>query len=300
MWADGSDPEDPLRYEEVSAQYQGEKDSPEWSPVRLGFGTIDAEIKGVSAGRVLGIAARTSVGKTLFMQSIEENFARRSDAGQMLATLEVTGADWFERSLAIRMGTSIEEVEHAAQGTDKAGFYEYCEDLFRSRRNTRIVEHCSLEDLPSAIRKTRAQLSVPLRLVMIDYLGLLEVQGRDAYERASKIGKALKQIAKAESVAIIVAIQLSRAAGDGSQAVSIEMLRDSGVLEESLDFLLGCWRPSFNQKLNEEEREALDDILYVKILKNRRGHQGRRIELRFHEESRRLTEIADPFRELGS
>ncbi len=294
--ADQRDSLHPYRYEELAETYLEERSKPEWRPVRLGFGTVDAEIKGVSAGRVLGIAARTSVGKTSLLQSIEENFSHRSDAGQLLLTLEVTGEDWFERSLAIRLGVSAEEVEEAARQRD--GFHSFAESLYESRRNARIVQRCSLEQLPTAIQRARAAMDVPLRLVLIDYLGLLEVSGRDAYERASKIGTGLKRVAKDERVAIVIAVQLSRAGGDGSEPVSIEMLRDSGVLEESCDFLLGCWRPGKAKGLSDEERDALENVLSVSILKNRRGKENRIVDLRFHPESRRLTELADPFATL--
>ncbi len=199
------DPLHPYRYEELAESYLEERSNPEWRPVRLGFGTVDAEIKGVSAGRVLGIAARTSVGKTSLLQSIEENFSHRTNAGQLLLTLEVTGEDWFERSLAIRLGISTEEVEEQARQRD--GFHSFAESLYESRKNARIVQRCSLEQLPLAIQRARAAMEMPLRLVLIDYLGLLEVTGRDAYERASKIGVGLKRIAKEERVAIVIAVQ---------------------------------------------------------------------------------------------
>ncbi len=287
-----SDPLHPFRYEELAETYRLERADPQWQPVRLGFGTVDAEIKGVSAGRVLGIAARTSVGKTSLLQSIEENFSHRKDAGQLLLTLEVTGEDWFERSLAIRLGISTEEVETAARGE---GFHTFAESLYESRQNVRIIQRCSLEQLPQAILRAQQDMPVPLRLVLIDYLGLLEVQGKDAYERASKIGTALKTIAKQCHVAVVIAVQLSRAGGDGSVPVSIEMLRDSGVLEESCDFLLGCWRPGKDPHLSELEQEALGDTLRLKILKNRRGRENRVVDFRFHSESRKLMELADPF-----
>jgi replicative DNA helicase len=124
------------------------------------------------------------------------------------------------------------------------------------------------------------------------------VNARDAYERASMIGKELKAIAKSERVATIVAVQVNRAGGDGSEPVTLAMLRDSGVIEESLDFLLGAWRPGKAPDLSPPEALNLRDVLRVAILKNRKGLDGEVVDLRFDPDSRRLYEEADPFAEL--
>ena len=100
----------------------------------------------------------------------------------------------------------------------------------------------------------------------------------------------MKTLAKAEQVAIVVALQVSRAGGDGSEPVTIAMLRDSGVLEESLDFLLGGWRPGKAAHLSPEEQVELRDVMRVAILKNRKGQDGRIVDLHFRAESRRLHE----------
>lgn len=275
-------------YQELLQRYEQERSDPEWQPVHLGFGTVDAEIRGISPGQVLGIAARSAVGKTWFLESIEHNFSARTDAGQVSLSIEMPGEEWAERALAIHEGVAPEQVEAWAksrQVTERSQAF-----VTRYRHSLVCEDGIHLEQLPGLLAEARSKLNVPLRLLLIDYLGLLDSQGRDTYERVSRIGKGLKLLAKTERIAIVVAMQLSRAGGDGSQPVSMEMLRDSGVLEESVDFLLGCWRPK-----ESEEDEFQDDRLTVAILKNRKGRQGRWVNLKFHPTSRFLYEPADPF-----
>jgi replicative DNA helicase len=203
-------------------------------------------------------------------------------------TLEMPGPEWYERALAIHTGLAPQAIE--AQARDKV--LQNHEFLARMR-NTRVVERSvALGDLTSLIQECRATLDVPLRLVLIDYLGLLRVRG-DAYERASAIGLELKLLAKSEKIAIMVAMQLSRAGGDGSSEVGLEMIRDSGVLEESVDFLLGAWQPGRAPELSQVERDEYENILTVKILKSRKGGDGHQVNLHFHPDSRRLYELAE-------
>jgi replicative DNA helicase len=294
---DGQAPVRVKTYRQLLDDYARERSDPSWQPVRLGFGSIDAEIRGVSAGQVLGIAARTGVGKTWLLETIEHNYAARTDSGSLSLSLEMPGPEWAERALAIGADVSPEEVEAWAK---QRVLLEHAADFLERMQHALVVEQAvQLDDLPSVIGEAADALSVPLRLVLLDYLGLVGVDGRDTYERISRIAKGLKMIAKAESVALIVAMQLSRAGGDGAKAVTLDMLRDSGVVEESADFILGCWQPGKAADLSPPDALNLRDVVRVAVLKNRKGNSGRMIDLRFRPESRRLYEEADPFAELA-
>ena len=280
-------------FDELLEEYARERTDPSWSPVRLGWGSIDADLRGVGAGQVLGVAARATVGKTWALASIAQNFTTRRDSGLLIISLEQPGIEWTERQFAIYTGVAPETVETWAREKE-IGLH--VGDFTERFAHARVVEDSvSLQDLPGLLNATSAKLSVPLRLVLIDYLGLIGMTGANAYETASGLGKGLKIVAKREKVAIVVAMQLSRAGGDGSEPVSMAMLRDSGVLEESLDFLLGCWRPGKAMSLSPSEAMALQDVMRVAVLKNRKGRDGRIVDLLFDSESRRLTEPSDPF-----
>lgn len=280
-------------FDQLLQEYADERSKADYAPVHLGFGSIDADLRGISAGQVCGVAARTAVGKTWLLETIAHNFAARRDAGCLALSLEMPGAEWAERALAIFADVAPETVEAWAKqgelGHEAAAFLEHMENAVV------IDEYVRLTELRQAFAQARERLQVPLRLVMIDYLGLLDAVGQGPYERASAVGKGLKQIAKEEKVAIVVAMQVSRAGGDGSEPVSIAMLRDSGVLEEALDFLLGAWRPGKSNNLSPPDALNLRDVMRVAVLKNRKGQDGRVVDLRFHNDSRRLFEECDPF-----
>jgi replicative DNA helicase len=296
--ASGGKQVDVRTFDELLVEYANERGVEEYAPVRLGFGSLDADMRGISAGQVCGIAARTAVGKTWALETVAHNFAARRDVGQLHLSLEMPGLEWAERALAIFADVAPEQVETWAktgQLANNAG--KFLEHM----RHALVVEQAvRLAELPAVIEQARAKLAVPLRLVVLDYMGLLTGDGRDAYERASAVGLGLKRIAKAQRVAVIVATQVSRAGGDGAQPVTLAMLRDSGVIEESLDFLLGAWRPGKADGLNPVERDDLRDVMRVALLKNRKGRDGRTVDLRFRPASRRLVEDASPFSEAVS
>jgi hypothetical protein len=280
-------------YPEILTEYARERSQDDYEPVRLGFGSIDADIRGISVGQVGGIGARTAVGKSWALATVEHNFAIRKDVGSLTLSLEMPGLEWAERAIGIGCDVAPEMVESWAKdgelGAHVGGFLERMENALV------CDEPLGLDDLPAVFAEARARLNVRLGLVLIDYLGLLEAPGRDSYERASALGKGLKRVAKVEKVPIIVAMQLSRAGGDGSEPVSLQMLRDSGVLEESLDFLIGCWRPGKAANLTPPDAIDLRNVMRVQLLKNRKGDDGRVVDLRFRDESRQLYEPSEVF-----
>jgi replicative DNA helicase len=284
-------------YGELLKEYELERGQPEYEPVRLGFGTVDAELRGISPGQIVLVAARTGVGKTWALETVEQNFAGRRDAGSLALSLEMPGLEWAERALAIFADVAPERVEQWARQGELIG--EAAEFLERMSNALVVEQAVRLDELSAVFAQARRRLGVPLRLVLVDYVGLLGAVGRDAYERASAVGTGLKQIAKMEKVAIVVATQLSRAGGDGSEAVTLPMLRDSGVIEEAADFVLGAWRPDRARDLPPADALCLRDVLRVAILNNLKGPAGRWIDLRFRPDSRRLHEDADPFAEIA-
>jgi replicative DNA helicase len=281
------------KFEDLARQYIGERADPNLEPVRLGLGSLDARMRGVAPGQVCLVAARTGVGKTFMLGAILHNYTAREDSGCLVLSLEQPGPEWFERQFAIHEDIAHEQVEEWAKQGELG---HHLMDFLERMRNVRLIEDSvQLENLVAAIESTRAELKVPLRLVMIDYLGLIGTTGRDAYERAARISRGLKRAAKQTHVAIVLAAQLSRQGGDGAEPVSLSMLRDSGTLEEDADFVIGMWRPGKAQDLGPADYDSLKNVLRVSLLKNRKGVDGQVIDLLFRPDSRRVYDPQEPF-----
>jgi replicative DNA helicase len=280
-------------FDELAEQYVRERTDPDQAPARLGFGSLDTRMRGISPGQVCVVAGRTAVGKTFALCSVLHNFTVRKDAGCLVLSLEQPGPEWFERQFAIHADVAHETVEEwARQGELGRHLAEFLERM----RNVRLVEESvRLENLSAVLEQAQSELEVPLRLVLIDYLGLLGAAGRDAYDRTSRIAVGLKEAAKRVSVAVVLATQLSREGGDGSEPVSLTMLRDSGVVEEAADFVIGAWQPGRQRDLSPPEALNLRDVMRVMLLKNRKGELGDPVDLRFRTDSRRLVEQSEPF-----
>ncbi len=100
-------------------------------------------------------------------------------------------------------------------------------------------------------------------LFVIDYLGLVETQGRfeNRNQELSSISRRMKIAAMDYGVPIIAAHQLSRANETESRAPQLSDLRDSGSLEQDADAVLLLDLPSSRKRAADTDKTAVDVII---------------------------------------
>jgi replicative DNA helicase len=81
-----------------------------------------------------------------------------------------------------------------------------------------------------------------IELLVLDYIQLVQGQGRDIRERVSHVANVLRVIAKEEGIALIVLSQLSRP-GDINERPTMLKLRESGDIEANAHTVLLLYQP---------------------------------------------------------
>jgi hypothetical protein len=81
--------------------------------------------------------------------------------------------------------------------------------------------------------------------------------------------------------------------GDGSKELTLGSARDSGVVEEAMDYLVAMRRPERSQTLAPYERDRYRDALFLKVIKNRHGAPDTEIGVRIDGMTLRLREDAE-------
>ena len=133
---------------------------------------------------------------------------------------------------------------------------------------------------------------VPIRLVTVDHLGLIGGDRKmSTYDRVSTQARELKELAKRFDLSVLLAVQVNReSGGDGSKDLHLGSARDSGVVEEAMDYLLGIRRLDRAQSLPAMERVKYRDVLFLKVIKNRHGAPDAETALRFDPRTMALRE----------
>lgn len=216
----------------------------------------NAVIGRMDAGDYIILGGRPSMGKTAVAVAIALGAA---DAGHGvdLLSLEMVGKRIARRAVAQIIYREGRSPTYAQLSDGKMTPAQ--RDLVRQGRK-RIEEYpltisdpdeMFIEDLDAHIKRMKrrfARKGVPLRLLIIDYLGKLKSRGKyfNANDRVTFISEMIKACAKKNGIAIIALAQLGRAVEQREdKRPLLSDLRDSGSLEQDADVVCYVYRDEY-------------------------------------------------------
>ena len=268
--------------------------------IALGLPRVDERIRCIVPGEVCTLIARSGVGKTMLAQNIVRNICRASpEIVSLFASLEQPDSMVFERyaQMALEEPGSVVEREWQQSDANRMEIRGAVIELLGTHAYT-AVQGLGLDGLHRVVGLTRERASRPVDVLVVDYLGLIQMggMGRSLYEQVSTCARALKQFAKEQDLSLILLCQVGRLAGeDGSEPLTTSSARESGAVEESADVLLGLYRPFLHRV--DSAGNDIDTYVSVQILKNRKGPEGETFDYRLDRRSLRITGDGELVRE---
>lgn len=256
----------------------------------LGFPTLDGILEGIRPGEVFGLMARPGIGKTLVLCQIARAVADTT-FGHVFFSLEMPAAQIVERIARAHYGLS----RNYFRGRLESGGLD-ADDYIHTFRRLVVVDAPGLSVAQMAAKLRQIQSStlrgIPIRLVTVDHLGLIGGDRKmSTYDRVSTQARELKELAKRADASLVLAVQVNReAGGDGSKELGLGAARDSGVVEEAMDYLVAMRRLDRSQSLAPYEREKYKDALFLKVIKNRHGSPDTELGVRIDGMTLRLQE----------
>jgi len=248
--------------------------------VWLGIPSLDNILEGIRAGEMLGVMARPGIGKTLLLGHVT-GAAAEAEIGHVFFSLEMPAAQIVERLARAHYGLS----RHWFRDRLMSGGLD-SDDYTRAFQRFVLVDApgLSVAQMTAKLRQIQAGRlkGVPIRLVTVDHLGLIGGDRKlTTYDRVSTQARELKELAKRFDCTVILAVQVNReAGGDGSKELGLGAARDSGVVEEAVDYLVAMRRLDRSQTLGQAEREKYRDVLFAKVVKNRHGAPDTEVAIR--------------------
>lgn len=208
--------------------------------IKTGFASLD-EFMTFENGNLIIVAGRPSMGKTALALSMAVNMGR-NNIPVLFFSLEMIARDVVHRIASQTESVPLENIRF--------------NKLTQEQRNKVDGENANYPNLPiyindnsgwttTAIRaEIRRQLAIRnIRVVFIDYMGLIKGTGESRYEEVTRISNELKSIAKSVGLPLVVLHQLNRATeGRTDKRPSLGDLRDSGAIEQDADIVLFPFR----------------------------------------------------------
>ena len=138
------------------------------------------------------------------------------------------------------------------------------------------------------IGRTLAIRGAPLKVIVIDHIGLLRASSRYAGQRVNEVSEmtaALKALAKSMGVSVLALSQLNRGVESREdKRPQLSDLRDSGSIEQDADAVFGAYRHAYyleramgdqeNPELKAQLEQAKHSFELI-VLKQRNGAVGK-------------------------
>lgn len=252
-----------------------------------GFRDLDGITGGLEPGQLVIVAARPSVGKTVFGCNVADHVAR-SGGSVLFCTLEMSRREIGMRIMSARAGVSV----HAMRsGTKDAEDWRRMSDQVPAAKNQRMViddtAAVTVGHVRSKVRRLARKSGVSL--VVLDYLQLMRGDGDNRTQEMGSISRGLKALAKELQVPIIALAQLNRGVeGRADKRPMLSDLRDSGEIEQDADIVVMLHREALYSDLPE-----WSGVAEALVRKNRNGPTGDLL-LSYQPEQMRFADYCGP------
>jgi len=256
-----------------------------------GFADLDEKTSGLHPGQLVIVAGRPSMGKTAFAMNIAEHVACSEGLPVAVFSMEMPTEEIVLRALSSRGRVDQHRLRNGSLGNDDwPRIAMAIGELGKAPLFTDDSAALTPGELRSRARRLKREKD--LRLIIVDYLQLMQVPGRSDNRVAeiSEISRSLKALAKELQVPVIALSQLNRSLENRTEKrPQMSDLRESGAIEQDADLILFLYRDEVYNKDNEEVK----GIAEVIIGKQRNGPIGT-VRMSFFGEYTRFENYAPP------
>ncbi|MGX8773549.1 MAG: replicative DNA helicase [Bacillota bacterium] len=240
--------------------------------VTTGFKGLDAKTSGLQKSDLIILAARPAMGKTAFALSLALNAAIKGGASVMIFSMEMAREQLGQRLLAMESKVEMQKLKTGRlERLDWDDVNSALEVLSGANIYIDDTAGISVMEMKSKCRRLKAEKS--LDLVVIDYLQLMNTEGRTPDSRTqeiSAISRGLKLMARELNCPVIVLSQLSRNPEQRTDhRPMLSDLRDSGSIEQDADIVIFLYRDEYYNENTDVPGEC-----EVIIAKQRSGPTG--------------------------
>lgn len=227
------------------------------------FADIDEMLGGgMSAGDLLIVGARPSVGKTSLAVNIAEHNVRNGRPC-LVFSMEMSAAQLLDRIAA-----GISRIPLAEIRSGKSSTHSHVTAALKEvqRWPLFIDDSSGLTAMQIRSKARSVKRRNGLALVVIDYLQLMPGAGENRNSEISGITRALKGLAKDLNIPVVLLSQLNRASENraGGRPLLAD-LRDSGAIEQDADVVMLLHKPAGPEWGGKAE---------LLVRKNRQGETG--------------------------
>jgi replicative DNA helicase len=251
--------------------------------IRSGINPLDKKTNGWQNGDLIIIAARPGMGKTAFVLTCAAS-AAKAGIPTLVDELEMSAEQLGDRVIASETDFYLEDlIKHHISDNEIKELTTKLKAIFGAQ--------LFIDDTPGQTIVTLRSKAIQhkkkhgLKLLIVDYLQLMEVIGDNREAGIGSISRGLKKLAKELEIPIIALSQLSREVEKRQDKTpKLSDLRESGSIEQDADLIIFLLRPEYYgvKTMPEEGFVNTDGLCLAIIAKHRNGNPGDMIPMKFN------------------
>jgi replicative DNA helicase len=240
------------------------------SGLATGFVDLDEKTAGLHNAELVILAARPSVGKTGFSLNIARHIVVEEAQPVFFVSLEMARVELAERLLCCQARVDSHRLRKGALGGEDMDKLIAAGGVLRKAKLF-IDDSPAQNMLRIHANARRLKAKAGIRLVIIDYLQLIEPENRrdPRQEQVAQVSRRLKFMAKDLEIPVMALAQVNRGSEDRQDhRPRLADLRESGSIEQDADTVLMLHRPEMYEPGQHE------GTVEVVIAKQRNGPTG--------------------------
>lgn len=228
---------------------------------KLGLCTIDDWMNGIGRNRLIVVAGRPGTGKTAFSLKAARSIAKQEFGPAVMFSMEMEQSELMDRMIADMTGVPFSEIQRCSLGMVEKNSITQAESMLNEL-------HFCIDDTPRMdipyisaqcrkLKREHGQLGV----IVIDYLGLLELHMQKNENKTDAIGRVTKEcknLAREIGCSVILLSQMNREIEKrATKRPVLSDLRESGNIEQDADMVI------FLHRDDEKSSAAIAHIDFI-------------------------------------
>lgn len=259
--------------------------------LKSGIPDLDKFTQGLKPGQMVVIAGRPAMGKTTLAMNIVADVAISQKKPALVISLEMTKTQLTDRLLAAVGGIPLPNLKDGSCAHKDST--ELGAATFKLRDAPIAVSDVPVMTMPrirSIARRQKHRMG-DLGLIAIDYLGLVEGDGKGRVDDVTTMSRQVKLLGREMGCPVLLLCQLNRGCESRpDKRPVLSDLRESGAIEQDADIVMFVYRDEVYHPNTQDK--GIGEII---IRKNRDGQIGT-VLTAFQGEKSRFVPLASHFR----
>lgn len=239
----------------------------EENSIRFGLKELDEGI-GIQTGHLIGLLAGPGIGKTSLAVTVLNN-TNKENLNSIFFSYDMAAPIMFQKLIQRETGMDRKKVYEVFKTRNEKEISRITKLLEDNYKNVTMVFKSgqTIEEIKNTIIERENMLGKEIKLVVVDYLELIQSKFSDPTQASAEAIQGLREIANNLNKAVLVLLQPNKISSKPNEPLtSYNAAKGSSAIAQAVTAMVTAHRPGYSSRTPEN-----DKFFSLDIVKNRMG-----------------------------